>query len=335
MEQPFTSMPRLRPMSIGDIFDAAFRLYRRHFLTFIGIAALLQVPMTMLQITVQFLFGGQALENWLRFASRPPRVLAGQTVFDILPFRDIALFAGIGVGLGVLQFLLVQNLIAGALANAVARSYRGQPVSILGSYSIGLQRFLALVGASLATLAIGVLFLGVVFGCTFGSVFVLFSNISSRGGAGGVLSGLAIFFAIFGAFLLLALLTLYFYTRLLMTTQAIVLENHGPLGGIARSWRLVGGSFWRTLAIAVLMYILVYVIAGLPSGILSFALQILSGNSLDALLRNQIIAAVIAQVGQIIVLPLQLVIFTMLYYDLRVRKEGYDLELLAQQAATV
>lgn len=335
MDQPFTSMPRLRPMSIGDIFDAAFRLYRRHFLTFIGIAALLQVPMTMVQLTVQFLIGGQALENWLRFASRPPRVLPGQSVLDIFPFRDIALFAGISFALGVLQFLLVQNLITGALANAVARSYRGQPVSILGAYSIGARRFLALVGASLATLAIGVLFLAVVFGCTFGSVFVLFNNLSNRGGAGGLLSGLGIVLLIFGAFLLLALIMLYFYTRLLMTTQAIVLEQQGPLGGIARSWRLVGGAFWRTLLIAVLMYILVYLIAGLPAGILSFALQILSGNSLDALMRNQIIVAVIAQVGQIVVLPLQLVIFTMLYYDLRVRKEGYDLELLAQQAATV
>jgi len=28
---------RLRPMNIGDMFDAAFRLYRAHFLTFIGI----------------------------------------------------------------------------------------------------------------------------------------------------------------------------------------------------------------------------------------------------------------------------------------------------------
>jgi hypothetical protein len=31
-----------------------------------------------------------------------------------------------------------------------------------------------------------------------------------------------------------------------------------------------------------------------------------------------------------VVLPLQLAIYTLLYYDLRIRKEGYDLELMAQ-----
>ena len=83
------------------------------------------------------------------------------------------------------------------------------------------------------------------------------------------------------------------------------------------------------------MYMLAYLIAGIPSMITSFALTFLSGNALDTLVRNQIIVAVVAQIGQILVLPLQLIIFTLLYYDLRIRKEGYDLELMAQQATTL
>jgi hypothetical protein len=327
-------MPRLRPLSIGDIFDAAFRLYRKHFLTFIGITALLQVPTTIVELYAQFQFGGQALQNWLRFAARP-RVLPGQSVLDAFPIRDIATFLAISLALSAIQFLLVRNLITGALANAVARSYRGESVSILDSYNLGWRRFLALVGASLATFAMSVIFLALVFGCSFGVVFALASRIGTRSAAGGLLSGILIAVLILGAFVLLLLATLYFYTRLVMTTQAIVIERQGAIGGIARSWRLVGGAFWRTLAITVLMYVLAYIIAGIPSAIVSFALQLLSGNSLDAVLRNQIIVSVIAQVGQIVVLPLQLVIFTMLYYDLRVRKEGYDIELLAQQASAV
>jgi hypothetical protein len=327
-------MPRLRPLSIGDIFDAAFRLYRKHFLTFIGITALLQVPTTIVELYTQFQFGGQALQNWLRFAARP-RVLPGQSVLDAFPIRDIATFLAISLALSAIQFLLVRNLITGALANAVARSYRGESVSILDSYNLGWRRFLALVGASLATFAMSVIFLALVFGCSFGVVFALASRIGTRSAAGGLLSGILIAVLILGAFVLLLLATLYFYTRLVMTTQAIVIERQGAIGGIARSWRLVGGAFWRTLAITVLMYVLAYIIAGIPSAIVSFALQLLSGNSLDAVLRNQIIVSVIAQVGQIVVLPLQLVIFTMLYYDLRVRKEGYDIELLAQQASAV
>jgi hypothetical protein len=332
LDQPAVPTPRLRPLSIGDILDAAFRLYRKHFLTFIGITALLQVPTTIVELFAQFQFGGQALQNWLRFAARP-RVLPGQNVLDAFPIRDIATFLGISLALGAIQFLLVRNLITGALANAVARSYRGEPVSILEAYNLGWRRFLALIGASLATFVLWVVFLGLVFGCTFGSVFVLASQTGARSPASGLLAGILIAVLILGMFALLLLAMLYFYARLLVTTQAIVIEGQGAVGGIARSWRLVGGAFWRTLAIAVLMYVLTYIIAGIPSAIVSFALQLLSGNSLDAVLRNQIIVSVIAQVGQIVVLPLQLVIFTMLYYDLRVRKEGYDIELLAQQAS--
>jgi len=333
VEQSVTPLPRLRPMSIGDMFDAAFRLYRKHFVTFIGIAALLQVPMTILQLLLQFQLGGQALQNWLRFATRPPRILPGQNFFDVFPLRDMATFIGISLALGAVQFLLVRNLITGALANAVARSYRGEPVSILGAYNLGLRRFLALVGASLATFVIGMLFVALIFGCTFGSTFALLSNLGSRSAASGLLTGLLIVVLILGVFALLLVAILYLYVRLLVTTQAIVLEDQGPLGGIARSWQLVGGAFWRTLAIAVLMYILAYLIAGIPSTITSLALTFLSGNALDTLVRNQIIVAVVAQIGQILVLPLELVIFTLLYYDLRIRKEGYDLELMAQQAA--
>jgi hypothetical protein len=335
VDQPITPMPRLRPMSIGDMFDAAFRLYRKHFVTFIGIAALLQVPMTILQLLLQFQFGSQALQNWMRFATRPPRVLPGQNIFDIFPLGDMATFIGISLALGAVQFLLVRNLITGALANAVARSYRGEPVSILGAYNLGLRRFLALVGASLATFVIGMLFVALIFGCTFGSTFALLSNLGTRSAASGLLTGLLVVVLILGVFALLLVAILYLYARLLLTTQAIVLEDQGPLGGIGRSWQLVGGAFWRTLAIAVLMYILAYLIAGIPSTITSLALTFLSGNALDSLMRNQVIVAVVAQIGQILVLPLELVIFTLLYYDLRIRKEGYDLELMAQQATTL
>jgi hypothetical protein len=235
------------------------------------------------------------------------------------------------MGLGVLQFLLVQNLITGALANAVARSYTGQPVSILDAYRLGWRRFLSLIGASLATLAIGMVALTVIFGCTFGLAFVLLGSATgSRSSSAGVLAGVAVALAMLGLLLLLGLASLFFYTRLIVTTQAIVLEDRGPLSGLGRSWRLISGSFWRTLAIAVLMYILAYIIAGIPSALVSFVLQLLSANSLGAIMRNQAIVTLVATLGQIVILPLQLVIFTLLYYDLRVRKEGYDLELIAQ-----
>jgi len=57
-------------------------------------------------------------------------------------------------------------------------------------------------------------------------------------------------------------------------------------------------------------------------------------NALDNLIVNQIITTLLVQIGEVVALPLQLAIYTLLYFDLRIRKEGYDLELIAQQAAS-
>ena len=76
MDQPIPSAPQLRPMSLSDMLDAAFRLYRKHFLTFVGIVALLLVPMAILQFLVQLPYA-QALERFAAKAGQKIRRLVG------------------------------------------------------------------------------------------------------------------------------------------------------------------------------------------------------------------------------------------------------------------
>src|SRR5688500_18351570 len=119
------STPRLRPMSISDMLDAAFRLYRQHFLTFIGIVALLQVPMAIIQFAAQLPY----LQALQRFTARPPRLAPGASPLDIFPFAQLLPYYALILGLSILHYLLVYNLMTGALANAISRSYLGQPRS--------------------------------------------------------------------------------------------------------------------------------------------------------------------------------------------------------------
>src|SRR6476646_2751035 len=102
METPL----RLRPMSIGDMLDAAFRLYRRHFLTFIGIVALLQVPMAILQFAAQLPY----MQTLQRFTGGPPVVAPGASPLDIFPFAQLLPYYALIAGLSILQYLLVYNL---------------------------------------------------------------------------------------------------------------------------------------------------------------------------------------------------------------------------------
>jgi hypothetical protein len=320
------AMPLLRPMTIGDMFDAAFRLYREHFLTFIGIVALLQVPMAILQSLAQLPYA-QALQ---RFATRPPIIRPGQSFFDFFPFGDLLPYYALILGLGVFQYLIIHNLVTGALANAISRSYHGQPTTILGAYSFGARRYVAMILASLVPVALGMVLFALIMGCSLGVLATLGVQLGERPNVGLIVVAVL---GLLGLVLLVIAASIFIYTRLLVTPQAIVLEGQGALAGIGRSWRLIGGSFWRAVAILLLMGILTYFISTLPALIVSLSLTFASRGSLDGLMLNQAITTLVAQIGVIVALPLQLAVYTLLYYDLRVRKEGYDIEVMAQQAA--
>jgi hypothetical protein len=316
---------RLRPMSIGDMLDAAFRLYRRHFLTFVGIVALLQVPMAMLQFLTQLPY----LQTLQRFTARPFGAVPGQNLFDLFPFAELLPYYALVFVLTILQYLLVYNLMTGALANAIARSYLGQPISILSAYNIGFKRVAALIVASLTPFAISMLFIAILAGCAIGALSTLGVRSGEQPNIGLAIAALI---GLVGVVFVMIVGGLFFYVRLLLATQAIVLEGQGPFAGLRRSWRLVGQAFWRSLGIFLLVYAFMYVVSlviQLPLVVIGAFFGMLFDNSLP----YQGIASLVTYGVLILVLPLQFIVFTLLYYDLRVRKEGYDLELMAQQVA--
>jgi hypothetical protein len=314
-------------MSISDMLDAAFRLYRQHFLTFIGIVALLQVPMGMLQFLAQLPYI-QALQ---RFTTRPPAVVPGRSPLELFPFAALLPYYALILGLGILQYLLIYNLMTGALANAISRSYLGQPTSILSSYKIGFRRLLALIVASLTPLAISMVFVAIVAGCAIGALATLGVRPGEQPNVG---LAIAAVIGLLGVVLLMIVAGLFFYVRLLLATQAIVLEGQGPFAGLARSWRLVGMAFWRSLGIFLLVYAFIYIVS-LVVQLPLLAMGAFFGMLLNNSMLYQGIASLVTYGVLIFVLPLQFTIFTLLYYDLRIRKEGYDLELLAQAQQTV
>jgi glycerophosphoryl diester phosphodiesterase family protein len=318
----------LRPMSLGDLFDAAFRLYREHFVTFVGIVALLQVPLAIVQFMIQVLVSIPALNAWMRASAQLQNARRGQSIFDILPIGQFASATGITIGINLILSLIIGALITGALANAIARSYLGQPISILTAYRFGARRYGALLLASLIGLGVTLGAMALVGGCLFGALTAYPAS-----GRNGLLVGALVIGLLLFVFLFIPAI-IFFTVRFLLAVQAIVLEGKGPLAGLGRSWRLVQGSFWRVLGIVILLNLLIYIIAGIPATIVNLALTLGSGDPLGNLVRNQAITTLVTQIGVILAQPIALSIYTLLYYDLRVRKEGYDIEVMAQQTAT-
>ncbi|MCP4424404.1 MAG: hypothetical protein GY803_07935, partial [Chloroflexi bacterium] len=64
---------KLRPLSIGELLDQVIRLYRRNFLTFIGIVALVQMPLTLLQWVMTLATFGSSLDRYGEFGTIPTK----------------------------------------------------------------------------------------------------------------------------------------------------------------------------------------------------------------------------------------------------------------------
>lgn len=127
--------------------------------------------------------------------------------------------------------------------------------------------------------------------------------------------------AVVGGFILLIVPGIFLLLRFYFALIVLVVEGERGTQAMRRSWRLVKGSTWRVLGIT----LLVALIAGVAQGILAAPFAI--AGFVTETLALSIVGDVVASV---LVTPLVSLVTVLLYFDLRVRKEGFDLELLAR-----
>ncbi|MGH7578538.1 MAG: hypothetical protein ACREM9_00075 [Gemmatimonadales bacterium] len=106
---------------------------------------------------------------------------------------------------------------------------------------------------------------------------------------------------------------------LLLAFPSLVLEaGSSPTGALSRSWSLTRGSRWRMLGLLATLVILLYV-----------PIVALGAIATVAFPSDGILTLAVVGVLQMLLYPLLYCVLTVAYYDLRVRKEGFDLEVLA------
>jgi len=105
----------------------------------------------------------------------------------------------------------------------------------------------------------------------------------------------------------------YFSVRWFFVLEVASLEGIGGRAAIRRSSELVSGQWWRVMGMAV--------IVGLITGVISVVAFAILG----------VIPYIWGTVAAILSTPLGFIPSILLYYDLRVRKEGYNLDALARE----
>ena len=110
---------------------------------------------------------------------------------------------------------------------------------------------------------------------------------------------------------------------------AIIVEGHRARGALSRAAQLLSGSRWRVLG-HVIVYSLTVLGLWFVLSIPLFFMGLAAAADSQSFLATAL-GVILNGIVSIIVAPVTLIATTLLYYDLRVRKEEYDLNRLSQE----
>jgi hypothetical protein len=280
----------LRQMDVGQILDAGINLYRAHWKTLMGIAALILVPVNFFQSFIV----RRVTQPFASFSGRPfptftpptqdPFTTPGQSP-ELPDFGPLitAVFSAtlITVAIG----LISSALLTAAISRATAETYQGRDPEVGPTLSFAAYRLHSI-------------------------LWVI------------VLTGLSVL----GGVLLCLIPGIIFAVRFLFSPAVLVVEGTKGTDALRRSWRLSADHFWKVLGVFILGGILSFIIGGvfqLPFGVIASTMD--SG--------GWIVEATGNSIGQVLAAPFATIIQVLLYFDMRIRKEGFDLAVMAEELA--
>jgi hypothetical protein len=120
---------------------------------------------------------------------------------------------------------------------------------------------------------------------------------------------------------------IYLYVAMSVVVPVLIVEGKGSFDALGRSQELVRGRWWATFA-ALLLGVIVFGLVSVGVGAVVGAVQSSNSTSPSAFLLVNALGNLIEQV---LLSPITAALVITIYFDLRVRKEGLDLELLASR----
>jgi len=250
--------PVLRPLSVGEVLDVSFGLYRSLFVPLVVVATVCR-----------------AIPLVLNLFFKPPESADPLATFNWLGDHAVLFLA-----------IVLLSLVCTAFAVAATTS--------------------------------------IVSGAYLGHTIAPRDALARAGGVIGRLIGITLMtgFAVFFGFLLLIVPGVIIMTGLILASTVAVLEpGLSATQAMGRSWELTRGYRGKIFITVFVSYLILAVPA--------IAVTLIVGIATLVAPVPTVASTVLSGVLQIFALPLIYVVVTVLYYDLRVRKEGLDLEILA------
>ncbi|MEV2273965.1 glycerophosphoryl diester phosphodiesterase membrane domain-containing protein [Nocardiopsis sp. NPDC049922] len=309
----------LRPMTVGDLFNGAFALIRNNPKTTVGLSMIVVAVTSVVSVIG---FGGTMADYgvFVDQAFNDPTAIDPDDPMPLSVWSVVATYSG--ALLSQAGIVLVTGLLTAVVGLAVLgrRLTPGQAWAAVRDrmwavVRLALTQLLIFFGLTFTVLAVTVV--GVVVGVA------VMASASVELGIAILVLGLAAGLASFAVFLWIAV-------RIQFAMPVVVLERVGVFAALARSWNLTRGSWWRVFGVILLTMLLVQVIGGLLTAPFSGTAAVLVVVfPLEAWMP--VVSGAIVYVGTVVIsaitTPFTVGVTTLLYIDLRMRREGLDLRL--------
>lgn len=290
---------RRRPLTLGDVLDGMVDLFTTHWRVYVLTLGPVVLPLSIVVAWLQTeVYGGAGVLQQLTDPTVTNSLLTGGP--------PSTAFAAAAV-LSLISTVFISPLLYGVSCRIAADGYEGRDPAVGEVVRAGGRRYPALVGTTLVVLGGALVLVGV-------PVALIV--------AGGTQTS-ALLVAV-GAVTLAVMVvpTLALAVLFSLVYPCVIVEGVGPVGALRRSYRLVRGQFWRVVGLLLLgsfIATLVSQIVALPFGI---------PGDIWGTWAGVVLASVGTAVSSLLSTPLVAGLLTLIYFDGRIRREGYDLELM-------
>jgi hypothetical protein len=291
-------------MSTGELLDRTFAMYRRNFWLFIGIG----LPFPALSF-LQRIYEAFALTPLVHGMART------------LVYRRLA-WEGLSMVLGSLFCLSITHA---ATLRAVSALHLSRQISVRESYRALKGRVAQVIGIAFCQIALACVGVLVAVAAIFIVMIILVVVAIALGTKPGALAGRFAFAIGSIAILACAVGACLAIARFALAEQACIIEGKRVIASLKRSFFLSRKSFWR-IALVYMLF--------LSFGVsVTFSAQVAVKYAtipFDAVRLTSGLQAITGFCVGALLAPFGTVAMSLLYYDERVRKEAFDLQILIE-----
>ncbi len=308
------AMP-LRPLGLGDMYDAAFRIIRFNPKATVGSAVLVASVAMLIPVVVT------AVMTWTVGATLD----SAETGSGAFSDADVLAVAGpLGsLGVGMVLQALGTILVTGMVAHVTAAAAIGRRLTLGQAWAATRGKRWRLIGLALLMGLLVTLLLAAYVAAW--AVVVLTTT-----------TALTVVWGLVTVPAFLAFLCWFWIRFAYLPVPALMLEGVGVIGALGRGFVLTRRQFWRTFGIALLTIL----IASVAGYVLAIPISLVAQLGIVGLgAEYAVMALVLSQalstvVSSAFVTPFTSSVTSLQYLDQRMRKEAYDVVLMEQAGIT-